>query len=390
PFYAESGGQVSDRGTLFNDSFHASVSHVRNPDGAHWLHKVKVDTGTVRTGDKVTASVDTERRDNIRRNHSATHLLHSALQKALGAHVKQAGSLVDANRLRFDYAHFTAPDARDIERIESLVNVKIMENNRIVTIEKNFEEAVKEGATALFGEKYGDKVRVVTMGDFSTELCGGTHAKATGDIGLFKIVSEGGVSAGVRRIEAVTGENALDFVRKQGDELKTISDLMKSPVAELSGKVKKQIDRLKELEKENRKLKEKLMSGKAIQGSAEIEFPAFQVEASGVVYKIVTKQIDDADAGMLRGFIDDQKNRIGSGVVVAGSRQGDKALIAVGVTDDLTKNIQAGKIIKQVAAIVGGGGGGRPDFAQAGGKNPEKLKDALETAPSIIEKLLNG
>jgi len=387
PFYAESGGQVSDTGVISGtaSSFLASVLSVSKPDGAHWFHKVKVTTGTISKGDKVTATVDTQRRNHIRRNHSATHLLHTALRQTLGGHIKQAGSLVDSDHLRFDYRHFKAPGANDIERIESLVNSKIMENSIITTVETGFEEAVKGGATALFGEKYGDKVRVVTMGDFSTELCGGLHAGATGDIGLFKIVSEGGVSAGVRRIEAVTGENALDFVKKQGDELKTISGLMKAPVGELSDKVRKQIERLKELEKENRKLKEKLMSGQA----AVSDGLALEESISGMTVRV--RELEDADGESLRAFVDNNKNQIKTnGVIVAGSRQGDKALIAAGVTDDLTKKIQAGKIIKQVAVIVGGGGGGRPDFAQAGGKHPGKLKEALEAVPSIIEKLLNG
>jgi alanyl-tRNA synthetase len=383
PFYAESGGQVSDTGTISGDSFVATVSHVSKPDGAHWFHKVKVETGTIKTGDKISASINKDRRDNIRRNHSATHLLQAALRIAIGGHVKQAGSLVDSDRLRFDYAHFTAPSAKDIERIESLVNGQILKNLTIATEEKGFDEAVKEGATALFGEKYGDSVRVVSMGDFSTELCGGTHATATGDIGLFKIVSEGGVAAGVRRIEAVTGYGALDFINKQGGELKTISDLLRSPVAELSDKVRKQIDRVKELEKENRKLKEKLMSG---QSTAD-DGLALEETISGAIVRV--RELEDADGESLRTFVDNNKNQIGSGVIVAGSRQGDKALIAVGVTKDLTKKIQAGKIIKEVASIVGGGGGGRPDFAQAGGKNPEKLEEALKAVPSIIEKLLS-
>ncbi|VAX21520.1 Alanyl-tRNA synthetase, partial [hydrothermal vent metagenome] len=211
PFYAESGGQVSDRGVLSNESFRAVVSHVSKHKGNHWFHKAKIEIGSVETGDHVVAKIDEDRRQDIRRNHSATHLLHAALRQALGGHVKQAGSLVEDGRLRFDYTHFTAPGKSEITRIERITNEKIMENLKVVTEEKDIEEATKDGAMALFGEKYGDRVRVVTMGDFSVELCGGTHANSSGDIGLFKIISEGGVAAGVRRIEAVTGRGALDF-----------------------------------------------------------------------------------------------------------------------------------------------------------------------------------
>ncbi len=386
PFYAESGGQVSDTGTIANDSFEAKVTWVGKPDGTHWIHKAIVEKGTVREGDRVTAKIDTDTRNDIRRNHSATHLLHSALRKALGPQVKQGGSLVDADRLRFDYTHYKALDSDDVRRIEKLVNGKIMENIGVTTVEMDMDDAVASGAMALFGEKYGDKVRVVTMGEFSKELCGGTHAGATGDIGMFKIISEGGVASGLRRIEAVTGRGALELVFSREDELYEIGAVLKSPAANLAEKVKKQSERLKELEKENRNLKEKLASGSFRSGTADNE--PVEVKVNDEVYKVVIETIEDADAAMLRSFVDNQKNRIKSGLVVAGSKEGDKALLAVGVTDDMTGKVQAGKIIKEIAAIVGGGGGGRPDFAQAGGKNPEKLDQAMKAVPSIIEKLV--
>ena len=380
PFYAESGGQVSDCGVIYHDSFHAEAESVSKPDGTHWLHKVKITSGQVKTGDTVTARIDEEKREDIRKNHSATHLLHAALRRALGAHIKQAGSLVRQDRLRFDYTHFTAPASDEIARVERIVNEAVMENLVVKTEVKDIEDAMSSGAMALFGEKYGDKVRVVSMGEFSQELCGGTHTKATGDIGLFKILSEGGVAAGVRRIEAVTGRGALEHVNRINDELLAVAAALKSPPVELSDKIKKQQDKLRDVERENRKLKEKLFSGKG--AGAEAAF----VEISGI--KVMAEALEGADAEALRSFVDTQKNRLGSAVVVAGSSVEGKALITVGVTADLTGRIQAGKVIKEVAAIVGGGGGGRADFAQAGGKLPEKLDEAVAAVPEIIKKLL--
>ncbi|VAX16274.1 Alanyl-tRNA synthetase [hydrothermal vent metagenome] len=384
PFYAESGGQVSDRGVLSNESFRAVVSHVSKHKGNHWFHKAKIEIGSVETGDEVTAKIDEDRRQDIRRNHSATHLLHAALRQALGGHVKQAGSLVEDGRLRFDYTHFTAPGKSEIARIERMTNEKIMENLNIVTEEKDIEEATKAGAMALFGEKYGDRVRVVTMGDFSVELCGGTHTNSSGDIGLFKIISEGGVAAGVRRIEAVTGRGALDFVRELENERFAVGDALKSPAVDLPEKVGKLVDKTRELEKEVKRLKEKMTNM-----SSEVETFVTATKQIGDV-TVTTYDLQNEDMEFIRGFIDNQRNEKKSSVVVAGSKQDGKALLAVGVTKDITEKIQAGKIIKEVAAMVGGGGGGRPDFAQAGGKSPEKLKEALQAVPSVIEKLLKN
>jgi len=386
PFYAESGGQVSDTGAIANDSFEARVTWVGKPDGAHWIHKAIVERGTVREGDQVTAKIDSDARNDIRRNHSATHLLHSALRKTLGPQVKQGGSLVDADRLRFDYTHYKALDSDDVRKIEKMVNGKIMENIGVTTVEMDMDDAVASGAMALFGEKYGDKVRVVEMGEFSRELCGGTHSGATGDIGMFKIISDGGVASGLRRIEAVTGRGALELVFNYEDELREIGVALKSPAINLAEKVKKHSERLKELEKENRNLKEKLASGLSRPGRSDNEL--VEVKVGDEVFNVVIEKMEDADAAMLRSFVDNQKNRIKSGLVVAGSTGGDKALLAVGVTSDMTGRVQAGRIIKEIAAIVGGGGGGRPDFAQAGGKNPEKLDQAMKAVPSIIEKLV--
>ncbi|MGK7346413.1 MAG: alanine--tRNA ligase [Candidatus Nitrospinota bacterium M3_3B_026] len=380
PFYAESGGQAADTGEMFNDSFHAVVEDVTKPDGLRHVHKVKVTRGVVKPGDEVTAKVDSERRKDIMRNHSATHLLHAALRGALGESVKQAGSLVAAERLRFDYTCFTAPGRDELSRIERLVNEKIMENAPVAAEEKDFEAARREGAMALFGEKYGDRVRVVTMGEFSTELCGGTHAHATGDIGFFKIISESAVASGVRRIEAVTGRGALEYVRRGEAELAAVGEALKSPPAGLAEKAAKLAERLKELERENKRLKEKIFSGKG--GAAGGE----EKDVAGV--RVLVQELEGADADAIRSFVDDQKNRLGSAVVVAGANVDGKAVLSVGVTIDLVKRLSAGRIVKELAAMVGGGGGGRPDFAQAGGKKPEKLKDALAASAQVIERML--
>jgi alanyl-tRNA synthetase len=375
PFYAESGGQVGDVGVIYHGSFRAEVTDVSTVDGVYWIHKTKVDSGIVNIGDTSTARIDDIRRNDIRRNHSATHLLHTALRQSLGLHVKQAGSQVSADRLRFDYTHFTAPGGDELSRIERAVNEKIMENLTVKTEVKSLEDATQSGATALFGEKYGENVRVVSMGDFSRELCGGTHVEATGDIGFFKIVSEGGVAAGSRRLEAVTGRGAWEFTRKLTQELTEIGEALKSPPVDLAEKARKNMDRIRELEKENRKLKERLFSGKSAPESQA-------VNAGGV--RVIAEKMDEADEESLRSFVDNARNRVGSGVVVAGTAKDGRALIAVGVTADLAGKIHAGKLVKEIAAIVGGGGGGRPDFAQAGGKNPEKLQDALDAVPSIV------
>ncbi|MBI4666752.1 MAG: alanine--tRNA ligase [Nitrospinae bacterium] len=381
PFYAESGGQSADTGAIYHDAFRAEVYDISKPDGTHWVHKARVESGAVKVGETVTARIDVPRREDIRKNHTATHLLHAALRDTLGSHVKQAGSLVAADRLRFDYTHFTAPGADELMAIERLVNEKVMENLNVQTEVKGLEAATASGAMALFGEKYGDKVRVVAMGDFSKELCGGTHTKATGDIGLFKIVSEGGVAAGIRRIEAVTGFGALEYVKNLSEELSAVGAAFKSPPVELAEKARRSLERIKELEKETRKLKEKLFSGKGAQ-DAEVK------EAAGIKY--LAEELPEADEEALRSFVDNSKNRLGSGVVVAASALAGKALIAVGVTKDLSGVFHAGKIVKEVAGIVGGGGGGRPDFAQAGGKNPEKLGEAMGAVKTILEKFAAG
>ncbi len=380
PFYAESGGQVADGGFIENEACRMRVTDVRKPDGRHIFHTVVVETGSVKKGALVTARVDEVRRNATRRNHSATHLLHAALRETLGSHVKQAGSQVGPEKLRFDYSHFTSPSAEELAIIERSVNEQILANAAVDTAEQSVDEAVAAGATALFGEKYGEKVRVVRMGEYSMELCGGTHAKATGDIGLFRIVTESALSAGVRRIEGVTGVGAYDHTLSQERELKRAADALKAPPLEVTDRVKKLADRLKEIERENRTLKEKMVAGES---SADLRSET--IEGVTVVYPA---PLDGADGGSLRSFIDNQKNNIKSGVIVAGATADDKALLAVGVTDDLTARIKAGDLVRELAAMVGGKGGGRPDFAQAGGKEPGKLAEALDAVPNLVLKLL--
>lgn len=379
PFYAESGGQVSDTGIIVSDKAKGKVINVARIKDKLTLHVVEVTEGRFSSGDRVTATIDIDRRNDIRRNHSATHLLHAALRQVLGGHVKQGGSMVAPDRLRFDYTHFTAPTRDQLNDIELLVNGQIINNNAVTTEEKDIEEATASGAMALFGEKYDEKVRVVTMGDFSMELCGGTHASATGDIGLFIITSESAVAAGLRRIEGVTGWGALSYVKKRDEELAAISDALKAPVGKLTERVQKQVEKIKELEKENRKLKEKLS-----RGSSESDEQIIKVHQD---IKFIWREFPqgEADANIMRAYIDEQKNRYKTKTIIAsGTSIGDKALLTAGVTDDLSKTFPAGAIIKEMAAIVGGGGGGRPDFAQAGGKNPENLSKIPDQVPTFV------
>tara|TARA_B100000959_G_scaffold287499_1_gene373137 strand:- start:268921 stop:271461 length:2541 start_codon:yes stop_codon:yes gene_type:complete len=388
PFYAESGGQSSDIGLLSNDNFAADVVHVTKLGGKHYYHKVQIIRGEIKVGEKVFAEIDIALRDCVRKNHSATHLLHAALRQVLGAHVKQAGSLVGFDRLRFDYTHFAAPSLEDVRRIELAINEKIMENLEVETVEKSIDEAVEDGAIALFGEKYDEAVRVVSMGEFSKELCGGTHTKATGTIGLCKIISENGVATGVRRIEALTGSGALKFVHGSEDVLTAVGHALKSPAVDLVDTARKLVDKNKELEKQNKKLNEKMFSDRpGLLDSSR--YDTEDIIVGEKTFKVMAVELDGADTASLRTFVDSEKNRLKTGVVVAGSKTNDKAMIAVGVTKNITSTIRAGDIVKQVAAIVGGNGGGRPDFAQAGGRDPEKLGEAISSVQSIVKKLVD-
>ena len=342
------------------------------------MHDATITQGTIKPCDRLTLEVDAENRVNTALNHSATHLLHAALKEILGNHIKQAGSLVAPDRLRFDYTHFSPLTPREKNRIEERVNEKVRENIGIETHEMPIEEAIQDGATALFGEKYGDEVRVVSVSEFSKELCGGTHTQATGDIGLFKIISEGGIASGVRRIEAATGNAAYQSVQKENETLASIRSILKAQPNEEVDRIDKLLKKSREMEKEIAALKEKLVSGK---GSELLN----DIDKVGEL-SILVKQFEEMDAKTLRTFIDSAKNQLGSGVIVVGSKADGKVLLAAGVTKDLTKRYHAGNILKEIAGIVGGSGGGRPDMAQAGGTQTEKIGEALAKAKEIIKR----
>ena len=376
PFYGESGGQVGDSGIAFNEVTQLDINNSTKPIPELVIHHAKVTRGTVKGLDTLTLKVAPENRSETALHHSATHLLHAALKETLGDHVKQAGSLVTAERLRFDYTHFSPLSPREKCNIEKRVNEKIRENLTILTYELPIKEAIKEGAMALFGEKYGADVRVVSMGGFSKELCGGTHTSATGNIGLFKITSEGGISSGIRRIEALAGKAAYLAMQEENETLASIRSLLKGSPKEEVNRIKKLLEKSREMEKEITRLKEKLASGKGSDSEND-------TEKIGEI-SLLVKQFDGMDAKTLRSFIDSAKNKIKSGVVVVGSTTNGKVLLAAGVTKDLEGSFHAGNILKEIASIVGGSGGGRPDMAQAGGIHTEKLGEAMERVKEII------
>jgi alanyl-tRNA synthetase len=382
PFYLQSGGQISDIGTVHNDfGFSAAVSDVENVAGGVRAHRLRVHSGEIAVGAPVIAEIDATRREAIRRNHTATHLLHAALRQVLGTHVKQAGSLVAPDRLRFDFVHFSALTRDELLHIEQIVNQHILKNTPVETAVKPTQEAIAAGAMALFGEKYGDKVRVVSVPGFSVELCGGTHVQATGDIGLFAIVSESGVAAGTRRIEAITGLESLKAFQTERDIVNSLGQALNSRPEELPAKIAA-------LQEETRRLGRELQQAKmnaAIGGSSQHD----ETEDVGGV-KLVAREVTGLDKDGLRALVDRHRSRIGSGVVVLASPADGKVSIVVGVTPDLTKKVPAGQVVKQLAPIVGGGGGGRPDFAEAGGKDPAKIREMLASARGVIEKLVSG
>jgi alanyl-tRNA synthetase len=375
PFYAESGGQVGDAGTLTSAGTRFDVEDTQKLGLAHG-HIGRMSKGSLHVGSDVHAVVDGERRAATVLNHSATHLLHAALRQVLGDHVQQKGSLVAPDRLRFDFAHYEALTADELEQIESLVNEQIRRNSEATTSVLSYDEAIAAGALAFFGDKYGDKVRVLGIGDFSTELCGGTHVHRAGDIGLFKIVAESGIAAGVRRIEAVTGQGALARTRESDRMLREAANLLKGGRDDLSGKLEQLVERNRQLERELTSLKAKLASGTGRDLLDEVETVA------GV--SLLVARIDGVDSGALRASADQLKDKLGSGVVVLGGVEGDKVRLVAGVTRDLTDRFRAGDIIKPIAARVGGSGGGRPDFAQAGGTLPEELDAALELVADTL------
>ena len=384
PFYAESGGQVGDRGELTMSGACLTLFSVRDTQKIQpdvFGHYGEVKTGELKLGDTVAAKVDGRARARAAWNHSATHLMHAALRKVLGEHVTQKGSLVDPDRTRFDFSHPQPMTDEEIHTVESLVNAAIRANYPVEARIMPYDEAIKSGAMALFGEKYGDEVRVLSMGDFSTELCGGTHVSRTGDIGFFKIVSESGVAAGIRRVEAVTADGALAYTHEMEARLNEAARALKAPASEVTTKIAQILDNVKTLEKELARLKGKLASS---QGG---DLAAQAVEVNGA--QVLAATIEGADAKVLRETIDKLKGRFKSAAIVLGSTEGGKVTLIAGVTSDLTDRIKAGDLVNHVATQVGGKGGGRPDMAQAGGNNPAALPAALQSVRSwVAERLL--
>ena len=384
PFYAESGGQIGDAGELIAAAASGAPAHFTVRDtqkiGASFAHVGVLDAGELRVGDVVEARVDAERRTSIALNHSATHLLHAALRKVLGLHVEQKGSLVAADRLRFDFSHNQAMSPQELQRVEELVNSAIRGNAPVETRVMALDEAVAAGAMSLFGEKYESDVRVLSIGDFSMELCGGTHVERAGDIGFFKILSESGVAAGVRRVEAVTGKTAYDWVVHTDQVLRDIAAMLRGSRDDVDEKVRELVERSRRLEKEVQQLKSKLASGQGGDLTSQAK------DVGGI--KVLAAQIDGADAKSLRDAVDQLKGKLGSSVIVLATVQDGKVVLVAGVSADLLSRMRAGEIASAVAAQVGGKGGGRADFAQAGGTQPENLGKALAGVESLIRSHL--
>ncbi len=378
PFYGEAGGQIGDTG-LATSAGGARVRIVDTikPGGETIIHVGEIEAGTLAVGDTLELVVDDERRERVRANHSATHLLHLALKQVLGEHVAQKGSLVAPDRLRFDYAHSRPLTAEQQQRIEDLVNAEIWRNNESLTEVLPVSEARARGAVAMFGEKYGEKVRVVRIGGESLEFCGGTHVRRAGDIGLFKIVSESGIAQGVRRIEAVTGEGALAYLRRLEGELGRAGAQLKVAPLEVAGRVERLSGEARQLEREVAALKAKLAAGGARDLMSEVS------EVGGIKLLVVSTEVDDVRA--LRETGDNLKNRIGSGVIVLAGIGPDKVSLLAMVTPDLTDRFHAGKLLDSVAKVVGGKGGGRPDMAQGGGKDANKVPEALARARELVQ-----
>jgi alanyl-tRNA synthetase len=381
PFYGESGGQVGDQGNLLADSLRLRVEDTnRFPDGKI-MHRGLVELGMIKEGDTVFAQVDEGRRWSIARNHSATHLLHRALKEVLGGHVNQAGSLVEPGRLRFDFSHFSALSPEEIKAVEEKVNQQVWQDLPVEALESSLEEAREMGAMALFGEKYGERVRIVRIGDYSLELCGGTHVLHTGTIGLFKIISEAAVGAGLRRIEAVTGAGAYQYFNERLDVLQNVAAVIKAPPVEVARRVEALQQALREREKEIGVLQGRL-------AHYEVEQLLERVQEVQTI-KVLATAVGSGDAESLREMADLIRDKLGSGVVILGSAWAERVGFVAMVTKDLLgRGLHAGKIIKEVASITGGGGGGRPDMAQAGGKDPSRLNEALEHGIKVVKQMI--
>ena len=376
PFYGDSGGQKGDSGTISSGHAHLEVMTASRPFTDLIVHHAVVKEGVITVGDAADLQVACRERAATCRNHTATHLLQTALRQVLGEHVKQAGSLVSVERLRFDFTHFSAMTDGELRQVETIVNGFVLANDQVITREMNIAEAIEAGATALFDEKYGDSVRVVRVGEVSMELCGGTHVRSAGDIGLFKIVSEAGIAAGVRRIEALTGFGALDFVQQMEDERKEIAALLKTDAGNSADRLEKLLLRQKELCREIEMLQAKLNA------AASGDLLSQLVEVQGV--RLLAVEVTVEDIKSLRDLSDTLKDGIGSGVIVLGAAIGGKANLLVAVTRDLIGTIKAGDIVKQIAPLVGGSGGGKPELAQAGGSNPGHLAAALAAVAGIL------
>jgi alanyl-tRNA synthetase len=378
PFYGEAGGQVGDTGRISGMGFTLEVKDTQRTPGDLLVHVCEVLQGTARVGEEVTLAVDKDKRKATERNHTATHILHHVLRNILGDHVKQQGSYVGPDYFRFDFSHGEALTSEQLATIEKLVTERILQNEDLTDQVTDMDTAMSEGAMALFGEKYGDDVRMVSIGDYSRELCGGTHSHHTGDIGPFKIVGESSVAAGIRRIEALTGTGALEYIQKQEKNLKEAAALLRAAPQDLAGRVQKLLAQQKELEKEIERVKAQAMSRQFAPSTQDIR------EIDGV--KILSQQVNVDSAKDLRVMLDNLKSQIKSGVIVLGAEAADgKAMLICGVTEDLTDKHHAGEIIKKLSTKVGGTGGGRPDMAQGGGPNSDKIGEALESLLEIVE-----
>ncbi|MEM7007629.1 MAG: alanine--tRNA ligase [Thermodesulfobacteriota bacterium] len=377
PFYGESGGQIGDRGVIDTNNAKAQVLDTKKPLPNIIVHHSKISKGTLSVGDKAELTVDKKFRYGVETHHSSTHILHAVLREVLGTHVGQAGSLVAPGRLRFDFTHHSPIDAGDIRKMEDVINERIRwDDNVMIEADVNYDDAIKKGAMAFFEEKYGDKVRVVSIGDYSTELCGGTHLGSSGEAGLLKIVSEGASSAGVRRIEALAGESAWDYMRGKEDTLTEATNILRVSESDLISRLKKLVEENESVKSELDTYKNQALSEKAGDLMDNIK------DVNGT--KVLSAEVSGADAGQLRKVWDDLKSKLGSGIAVLGSKDNGKAYILIGVTKDLTKKYHSGNMVKELAPIIGGRGGGKPDLAQAGGDNPDMLSEALNKAYDLI------
>lgn len=377
PFYGESGGQIGDTGIIENQDFKVQVLDTKHSNEDHIIHLVKVLEGNVKLNSQVIATVEDKRRNSIRRNHSATHLLHRALKDVLGEHVNQAGSIVTDNRLRFDFTHFEAVSDEELKKIEEIVNSKILDNLEVITIETTLKKAQEMGVVGLFEDKYKDMVRVLVMGDYSKELCGGTHVSSTGNIGLFKIISESSIASGVRRIEAITGSTLYDYINNLEKDIEEISNITKTNKNNIVDKIKNLTEGIREKEKEIERIKSKMASGIAD------DIIKNKKEVNGI--SVISYKSDNMDMNGLRKLGDELKTKLGEGVIVLGSVKDGKVYFVSMVTPDIVKKgIKAGNIVREVAKVTGGSGGGRPDMAQAGGKDVSKVDEALSIVYELI------